>query len=107
MAQQLALALGEPVRHVALTPSQYAALGFPGADDLANMFQFKSEFERMYCDSRSVGCTLELHPTAQSFAQWLAANASRIPIADAWPLSKFLAIAERSITNALRRESLR
>ncbi|HET9024988.1 MAG TPA: NmrA/HSCARG family protein [Burkholderiaceae bacterium] len=82
MAQQLALALGEPVRHVALTPSQYAALGFPGAEDLANMFRFKREFERMYCDSRSVGCTRELHPGAQSFAQWLAANARRIPIAE-------------------------
>ena len=80
MARQLALALGEPVRHVALTPSQYAALGFAGADDLANMFQFKSEFERMYCESRSLGCTRELHPGTQTFAQWLAANAARMPI---------------------------
>jgi len=48
MAEQLALALGEPVRHVALSPKEYAALGFPGADDLANMFQFKTEFEEMF-----------------------------------------------------------
>jgi uncharacterized protein YbjT (DUF2867 family) len=80
MAQQLALALGEPVRHVALKPSQYAALGFPGADDLANMFRFKTEFERLYCASRSVGCTRELHPGVQTFAQWLATHAARIPI---------------------------
>ena len=52
MAEQLTLALGESVAHVDLTPSQYAALGFPGADDLANMFQFKTEFERQYCASR-------------------------------------------------------
>jgi hypothetical protein len=81
MAEQLTLALGEPVRHVALTPAQYAALGFPGADDLANMFQFKTEFERMYCGSRSLGCTRELNPGTQTFAQWLAAHAGRIPIA--------------------------
>jgi uncharacterized protein YbjT (DUF2867 family) len=81
MAEQLTLALGEPVRHVALAPAQYAALGFPGADDLANMFQFKTEFEWMYCESRSVGCTRELHPGVQTFAQWLAANAARMPIA--------------------------
>jgi len=81
MADQLTLALGEPVRHIALSPAQYAALGFPGADDLANMFQFKTEFERMYCDSRSTACTRELHPGAQTFAQWLAANAARMPIA--------------------------
>jgi uncharacterized protein YbjT (DUF2867 family) len=80
MAEQLTLALGEPVRHIALTPPQYAALGFAGADDLANMFQFKTEFEHMYCAARSVSCTRELNPRAQSFAQWLAHNAARIPI---------------------------
>lgn len=80
MAEQLTLALGEPVRHVALTPAQYAELGFPGADDLANMFQFKREFERMYCDSRSVTCTRELYPATHTFAQWLATHASQMPI---------------------------
>ncbi len=80
MAEQLALALGEPVRHVALTPRQYAALGFPGADDLANMFQFKAEFEDTYCRSRSLGCTRELNPGTRSFAQWLAGHAAQMPI---------------------------
>jgi uncharacterized protein YbjT (DUF2867 family) len=80
MAEQLTLALGERVRHAALTPAQYAALGFPGADDLANMFQFKREFERMYCDSRSLECTRELYPATQTFAQWLATHASQMPI---------------------------
>jgi uncharacterized protein YbjT (DUF2867 family) len=81
MAEQLTLALGEPVKHIALSPAQYAGLGFPGADDLANMFQFNAEFERMYCAARPVACTRELHPGTQTFAQWLAANAARIPIA--------------------------
>ena len=80
MAEQLAHALGEPVRHVALTPSQFAALGFPGADDLANMFQFKTEFEEMFCAARRVECSRELNPQLQSFAQWLAQNAKRLPI---------------------------
>jgi uncharacterized protein YbjT (DUF2867 family) len=80
MAEQLATALGEPVRHVALSPKDYAALGFPGADDLANMFQFKTEFEDMYCSARRVECARELNPRLQSFAQWLAQNAKRLPI---------------------------
>ena len=80
MARELALALGEPVRHVALSPKEYAALGFPGADDLANMFQFKTEFEHMYCSARRVECSRELNPKLQSFAQWLAQNAARMPI---------------------------
>ena len=80
MARELALALGEPVRHVALSPKEYAALGFPGADDLANMFQFKAEFEHMYCSARRVECSRELNPKLQSFVQWLAQNAARMPI---------------------------
>jgi uncharacterized protein YbjT (DUF2867 family) len=80
MAEQLSLALGESVRHVDLSPRAYAGLGFPGADDFANMFQFKTEFERMYCDARSVARTRELCPAVQTFAHWLAQNKDRLPI---------------------------
>jgi uncharacterized protein YbjT (DUF2867 family) len=80
MAEQLALALGEPVTHVAMPPEQYARLGFPGADDLANMFQFKRDFERRYCASRDLACARELHPQLLTFAAWLARNKSRLPI---------------------------
>jgi uncharacterized protein YbjT (DUF2867 family) len=81
MAAQLTRALGEPVSHVSPTPYQYAKLGFPGADDLANMFAFKREFEHAYCASRSLDCTRQLHPGVMDFSAWLDANASRIPIA--------------------------
>ena len=80
MAEQLSLALGEPVRHVAMAPEHYAALGFPGADDLANMFRFKRDFERDYCMSRSVECARELYPALHSFAAWLAGHADAIPL---------------------------
>ena len=80
MAEQLTLALGERVRHVALSPRDYAALGFPGADDLANMFQFKTEFERAFCAARNPACARELYPGLQSFAAWLARHGSRIPV---------------------------
>ena len=80
MAEQLALALGEPVAHAALSPMQYAALGFPGADDLANMFQFKRDFERDYCASRNVDCARQLNPRLRTFAAWLAQNKSRVPV---------------------------
>ena len=80
IAARLAGAFGEPVRHAALTREQYAALGFPGADDLANMFQFKRDFEHDFRASRSVACSRELNPQLQSFGEWLAANAARIPL---------------------------
>ena len=74
MAEQLSLALGEAVAHEAPTPEQYRALGFPGAAELGNMFQFKHDFEHDYCASRSVACSRELNPRLQSFAAWLAVN---------------------------------
>lgn len=74
MAEQLSLALGEPVVHEALSPAQYRALGFPGAEDLGNMFQFKRDFEHAYCAARSVACSRELNPQLQTFAAWLATH---------------------------------
>jgi hypothetical protein len=48
--------------------------GLGGADDLGNMFQFKRDFERDYCASRSVSCVRELNPRLAIFVAWLAAN---------------------------------
>ena len=79
MAQALASAFGEAVRHTTMPHSQYAQLGFPGADDLANMFQYKHDFNLEFCSERSVERTRELHPKLMSFQQWLATNAVRIP----------------------------
>ena len=79
MAEQLALALGEPVTHVAMSPDDYRALGFPGADDLGNMFQFKRDFEHSFCAARSIDCSRQLNPRLRTFAAWLAENKARLP----------------------------
>lgn len=80
MAEALSKALGSPVAHAAVTPEAYRGFGFPGADDLGNMFQFKADFEREYCAARDLGFSRSLNPQLQTFAQWLSANASRIPL---------------------------
>jgi uncharacterized protein YbjT (DUF2867 family) len=80
MAAQLSTALGEPVTHAALSPAEYRALDFAGADDLGNMFQFKRDFEQSYCASRSLACARDLNPQLQTFATWLACNKGRLPI---------------------------
>ncbi len=80
MAEQLSLALGEPVDHLSMSPREYAALGFAGADDLANMFQFKMEFEHQYRALRDPACARELHPGMQTFARWLGHNRTRLPV---------------------------
>ena len=66
--------------HADPSADDYRALGFAGADDFANMFQFKRDFERSYCVARSVGCSRELHPKLLTFAGWLVRNKSRIPV---------------------------
>jgi len=80
MAEELSLALGEPVRHVDLSPAEYRALGFPGADDLGNMFEFKRDFEHAYRAARSLTCSRELNPDLLTFRAWLGENKSRLPI---------------------------
>ena len=80
MAAGLTRALGREVRHNAVTPEVFRGFGFPGADDLGNMFQFNAEFEAQVCAARSVEETRRLHPGLQSFAVWLERNRTRIPL---------------------------
>jgi uncharacterized protein YbjT (DUF2867 family) len=81
MAAALAKALGREVVYHAVTPAQYRGFGFPGAEDLGNMFQFYAEFEEYFCGVRSLEVSRSLNPQLQSFADWLARNAGRIPLA--------------------------
>jgi uncharacterized protein YbjT (DUF2867 family) len=81
MAAAMTRALGEEVRYNSLTPDAYRALGFPGADELGNMFQFYRDFEGPLNQLRDVGLSRALDPQLQSFDAWLAANAKKIPLA--------------------------
>jgi uncharacterized protein YbjT (DUF2867 family) len=83
IAVHLSAALGEHVAYQAITPDQFRGLGFPCADELGNMWQFKREFEAAYCTKRDVGRARALHPGIANFATWLAANKTRIPAAQA------------------------
>jgi uncharacterized protein YbjT (DUF2867 family) len=79
MAAALSRALGEEVVHNAISPEAYRKLGFPGADDLGNMFQFNHDFADDFRAARPVAVARELNPELQSFESWLAANKDRIP----------------------------
>ena len=74
MAAEFTKALGQEVRYNAVEPSVYRSFGFPGADDLGNMFQFKRDFNDYYRGARSVDFSRTLNPDLQSFSQWLAGN---------------------------------
>jgi uncharacterized protein YbjT (DUF2867 family) len=83
LATHLSAALGEPVAFNAVTPDAFRALGFPGADEMGNMWQFKRDFEAAYCARRDLSRARALHPGMADFATWLEANKSRIPVAQA------------------------
>jgi uncharacterized protein YbjT (DUF2867 family) len=80
MAAALTNAIGEEVRYNDVPPEMYRSFGFPGADDLGNMFQFKRDFEHIFCGARDIGIARSLNPSLQTFQAWLDANKSRIPI---------------------------
>jgi uncharacterized protein YbjT (DUF2867 family) len=79
MAAGFSRALGEPVVYNEVSPQVYRGFGFPGADDLGNMFQFKRDFNEDFRRPRDVDASRALNPRLQSFDQWLAANKGRIP----------------------------
>jgi uncharacterized protein YbjT (DUF2867 family) len=80
MALALSHALEREVVHRAVPPSIYRSFGFPGADDLGNMFQYKAEFEAEYCGARSLSESRALNPELLTLAAWLAKYKSRIPL---------------------------
>jgi uncharacterized protein YbjT (DUF2867 family) len=80
MAAGFTRAFGEDVRYNAVDPAVYRGFGFPGADDLGNMFQFYRDFEDDFRKPRDVEFSRELNPQLQDFATWLAANKSAIKV---------------------------
>jgi hypothetical protein len=78
MAEAIARAIGEPVRHRPLDRATYEALGFAGAADLADEVawvqggQADVEFD--------VDATRMLHPGLLGFEAWLARQVHRLPI---------------------------
>ncbi len=80
MAAELGRVLGEEVRYNAVTPDAFRGFGFPGAEDLGNMFQFKRDFEDYFCRARDPAVARSLNPALQTFAVWLAANKDSIPL---------------------------
>lgn len=81
MAAKLSKSLGKEVRYNEVTPEVYRSFGFPGADDMGNMFQFYRDFEKEFCGARDLNAARSLNPSMQTFDEWLKKNAGRIPLA--------------------------
>ncbi len=80
MATALTKALGRDVSYNDVPPDVYRSFGFPGAEDMGNMFQFKRDFEQVYTGARNLETSRSLNPSLQTFEKWLTQNKSRIPL---------------------------
>jgi uncharacterized protein YbjT (DUF2867 family) len=80
MAKALSRAVGEEVEYRPLSFEVYRGLGFPGAQDLGNMFQFYHDFSGPFLRSRDVGFARTLNPQLLSFEGWIARFGDKIPV---------------------------
>lgn len=76
MAQKFSAALDRPADYAPMSFQQFRELGFPGAQDLGNMFQFKVDFERDFRAARDVGVSRRLNSALLDFGGWLARHAA-------------------------------
>ncbi|GGT02150.1 nucleotide-diphosphate-sugar epimerase [Streptomyces toxytricini] len=74
MAAAMTDVLGQPFRYRPLTPDAFRALGFPGADEAGNMFQYYADCEHAFTAARDLAAVRALHPGLQDFRTWLTAH---------------------------------
>lgn len=80
MAEALTKALGREIRYNEVSPETYRGFGFPGAEDLGNMFQFKRDFQEVFCGPRNPEIARGLNPFLMNFSTWLAQYKNSIPM---------------------------
>ena len=80
MADTFSKYLGVEVSYNDVPASVYRSFGFPGADDLGNMFQFNADFDTEFCGARDINATKKLNPELLNFDTWLHKNKAAIKI---------------------------
>ena len=78
LAKCLEDALGMPVKFNPVSADVYRSFGFPGADDLGNMFQWQSENNAEFVSRRDPALSKKLNPNLQSAADWCKEHADAI-----------------------------
>lgn len=79
MGQTLSKVLGVgPITYNAVEADAYRGFGFPGADELGNMFQVYRDFEQQVVGARDVSLARRLNPELQTYEQFVAKNKAAI-----------------------------
>jgi len=80
MAATFTRALGRETRYNSVPPEVYRSFGFPGAEDLGNMFQFKRDFNDYYCGARDLSFSRTVNPDLQTFDMWMETHKGKINV---------------------------
>jgi uncharacterized protein YbjT (DUF2867 family) len=80
MAAAFARALGRKVGFHDIPFEVFRGSGFPGAEDIANMFEFQAILGDEFLRDRDPEISRSLNPELLSFDAWLTANAAQVPI---------------------------
>ncbi|GAA3987694.1 NmrA/HSCARG family protein [Allokutzneria multivorans] len=75
-AEKFAQALGEPVRFQSIPYDTFRTFEFPGAVEIANMFQYYGDFDAEFTGARDLAAVRALNPRLKDFSTWLNANTS-------------------------------
>ena len=80
LAEKMGKAMDKEITYNAVPADVYRSFGFPGADDMGNMFQFKRDFNDYYVGVRDIESARQLNPELQTFDQWLERHKNEIPV---------------------------
>jgi uncharacterized protein YbjT (DUF2867 family) len=82
MGKKLASAVGLPsVYYHAAGADEYRGYGFPGADEMGNMFQYYRDFDKEFFALRDLNTAKALNPALQSFDAFLQKNKDKVKAA--------------------------
>jgi uncharacterized protein YbjT (DUF2867 family) len=82
MGQKISSALGLPsVYYHAAEADEYRGYGFPGADEMGNMFQYYRDFDTQFFALRDLATAKSLNPALQNFDAFLQKNKDKVKAA--------------------------
>jgi uncharacterized protein YbjT (DUF2867 family) len=72
--------LGEKVVYRPLSHAQVRAAGFPGAEEVANMYQFYADASDSFIAARDLDRVREINPRLKPLEDWLVEHKAEIPL---------------------------
>ena len=69
-----------PITYSDPEPDLYRTFGFPGADEMGNMFQIYRDFPEEFAGKRDTDLARELNPELLTYAQFLGKHKDKIPL---------------------------